>query len=60
MMKMREDNDMVNRTNPLFVENETKLSCSIRQGTVYDEAKQDNDATYRLDVAYTKIKIKLS
>lgn len=34
---MRQDNDMTYRTSFLNAKNETELSCSIRQGTVYKE-----------------------
>ena len=37
MTKMRQDNDATNCTSSLYLENETKLSCLIRKGTVYDE-----------------------
>ena len=37
MTKTRQDNDMTDHIGPLYIENETKLSCSIWQGMVYDE-----------------------
>ena len=37
MMKMRQDNDMTDCIGLLYVENETKISWSIEQGTIYDK-----------------------
>ena len=37
MTKMRNDNDMTDRTSPLYTKNENKLSWSIGQGAVYHE-----------------------
>lgn len=39
MMKTRQDNDMIDCTGPLYIENETKLLWLNRQGTVYDVDK---------------------
>ena len=36
-MKRRKDNDVIDRIDLLYVENDIELSWSIWEGTVYDE-----------------------
>lgn len=49
MIKTRQDNDVTHHTGPLYTENETKLSCPIQQGTIYDDdhIRQWRDWSYR-------------
>ena len=37
MMKIRQDNDMINRTSVVYVKNETELSWLIGSGVVCDK-----------------------
>ena len=37
MMKRRKDNDVIDRIDLLYVENDIELSWSIWQGMIYDE-----------------------
>lgn len=60
MMKMRQDNDVIDHTSLLYVEIETKLLWWIRQGIVYYETRQDNDVTDRTGAIYVEIRTKLS
>ena len=46
--KIRQENDMVNRTSVFYAENDTKLSGPIRPGAVCDEKQtgQQHDRSY--------------
>ena len=37
MTKTREDNELIDRTSVVCVENDIELSWSIKLGTIYDE-----------------------
>lgn len=37
MTTMRHDNNIIDRTTPPYAKNETKLSCLIRQSTIYED-----------------------
>ena len=39
MTKIRQDNHMTNRINPIYIKNETELPWSIGLSLVYDEIK---------------------
>ena len=55
-MKTRQDNDMTNRTNIVYIENEIKLLWLIGPGMVYEKNSQDNDVTdHRGMVLETKL-----
>ena len=45
---------------PLYFKNETALLWPIRQGTVYDKIRQDNDVTDYTSAVYVKIRTELS
>ena len=38
-MKTRQDNDVINRLDAVYVENKIELPCLIRLGTICDENK---------------------
>ena len=52
MTKMRQDNDVISHTGPLYPKNKTELSWPIRQDTVYDEDQtgQQRDWWYKCGV----------
>ena len=60
MTKMRQDNNVVNRTGPSM--SKMKLNCYDRSDGVLSmiETKQDNDVTNRISVVYTEIRTELS
>ena len=40
MMKMTQDNNLIDRTSVVYAENDTELSWSIRLGVVRDEKQK--------------------
>lgn len=57
--KVRQDNDMINCIDLLYIENKIELSRPIRQGTVHGKNKQDNGVTDRTGVIYAENKAEL-
>ena len=58
-MKTRQDNDMTNHTGVVYVENKTKLSCSIEPSAVYDENKTGQRRDQSIGLVCTKTKTEL-
>ena len=57
--KIRQDNDMIDHTNVVYAENETKLSCPLGLGTVCDEnhIAQQGDQSYRSGLSQNQNRI---
>lgn len=60
MTKIRHDNDMIDCTSVVQVNNRTKLSLPIGQDAVYDEERQDTDVTDHTSANYAEIGIEIS
>lgn len=52
--KMRQENNMIDRTSAVYIENETKLSRPIGLGVFYDEKKTEQrcDRSYRCGLCH--------
>ena len=50
MTMSRQNNDVINYRDFLYIKNKTKLSWSIRQSTIYDENKTGNDVFDRISI----------
>ena len=59
-MNTRWDNDIINRTDTIYVKNKKKLSWLIGPSMKCDENQARNDVTDRTNVVYAKNETKLS
>ena len=51
---------MIDRASHLYAKKEIELSCLIRQGTISNEYRQNNDMTNCTSANYVEIRTKLS
>ena len=54
MMKIKQDNNVINRTGAVYVENKTKLLWLIGLGVIYDknQIRQWCDWSYKCDIHF--------
>ena len=60
MRKTREDNDMIDQTSMVYIENEIKFSWSIDKVRSMMKNRQDNDETKLTSTLFTKNNIRMS
>lgn len=60
MIKIKQDNNVIDRIGLLYAKNDNELLGPIRLGVVYDENRHDNDVIYLLHVVYVENEIELS
>lgn len=59
-MKARQDNNMIDHTSTVYIENEIKLPCPIGLGVVFDKNKTGQQQDQSLGLVYIETKIELS
>ena len=60
MIKIKQDNNVIDRIGLLYAKNDNELLGPIRLGVVYDESRHDNDVIDLLHVVYIENEIELS